>query len=426
MAAKPSSVPADARSASAPSYAAVLRIPGARRAFGAALVGRLSYGMVALSLLLAVKAGTGSYAVAGTVMALFGATSVFLSPARAALVDRYGPRRVLPPLVAVYATLLVTIAVATWRPGVSGPLLGIAVAAAGACTPPVGPVMRALWSELAPDRDLLQRAYSLDGVAEEILFAFGPLLVGVLVGVAPAAAGVAVSAGLITVGTLALVSSPAVGRSEGRAAGPAAHGSAATPAPTRTGLWRAVVAAAGVGLCLGAIDLLAVAFADERGRSAAVAWILAALSIGSAIGGLAHGAVSWRIPSDRRLPLLALGLGLSLAAAGLSPNLCVLAAAAGFTGLFVAPAITTAYLLADACATANTRTRVGAWVNTALNAGASGGTAATGLLIDRAPLPVVFAAAGLPALAAAASTGIRPGRAPRRPGAAVETPTVAS
>jgi MFS family permease len=249
------------------------------------------------------------------------------------------------------------------------------------------------------------------------------------VGVAPASAGVAVSAGLIMVGTLALVSSPAVGRSAARAAQPAVHEAAAAPEPPRTGLWRAVVAAAGVGLALGAVDLLAVAFADERGRSAVVAWILAALSIGSAVGGLAHGAVSWRIPADRRLPLLALGLGLSLAAAGLSPNLYVLAAAAAVTGLFVAPAITTAYLLADACATANTRTRVGAWVNTALNAGASGGTAATGLLIDRAPLPLVFAAAGLPALAAAASTGIRPGRAPRPPGpaaAAVDAPTVTS
>ncbi|WP_406297838.1 MFS transporter [Embleya sp. NBC_00888] len=407
MADEPAFVRADARPAPVPSYAAVLRIPGARRAFGAALVGRLSYGTVALSLLLAVKAGTGSYAVAGTVMALFGATSVFLSPARAALVDRYGLRRALPPMVAVYATLLVGIAAATWRPGASGVWLGAAVAAAGACTPPVGPVMRALWSELAPDRELLQRAYSLDGVAEEIVLAFGPLLVGVLVGLAPAATGVLVSAGLISVGTLALVSSPAVGRSAARAEAAVPDG-VRHPAPARTGLWRAVVAAAGVGLCLGGIDLLAVAFADRRGHAAAVAWILAALSIGSAVGGLTYGAIRWRVAADRRLPLLALGLGLSLAAAGLSPNLYVLAAAAAVTGLFVAPTITTAYLSADACATANTRTRVGAWVNTALNAGASTGTATTGLLIGRVPLPLIFAVAALPTLFAAATITIRP------------------
>ncbi|MFE5326597.1 MFS transporter [Embleya sp. NPDC056575] len=401
MAAMPS---ADARSGSAPSYAAVLRIPHARRAFGAAMLGRLSYGTIPLSLLLAVKSGTGSYAVAGTVMALFGATSVLLSPMRAGLVDRYGARRVLPPMVVLYAVLLVGIAVATWRPGASAVWVGVAVAAAGACTPPVGPVMRAVWSELAPDRELLQRAYSLDGVAEEIVFASGPLLVGLLVGWAPAAAGVVLAASLIVVGTMALVGSPAVrraGEAGGAETGEVAEGG---PASGGTGLWRAVVVAGGVGVALGGIDLLAVAFADERGRSAAVAWILAALSVGSAVGGLAHGAVSWRVSADRRLPLLALGLGASLAAAGLSPNLYVLAAGAMLTGLFVAPAITTAYLLADAAATPNTRTRIGAWVNTTLNAGTSAGAAATGALIAHVPLPLLFPLTALPLLLTAACT----------------------
>lgn len=67
-------------SSSAPSYATVLRTPHALRTFGAALLGRLSYGMVPLALLLAIKDATGSYSVAGGAMALFGAASVFLSP----------------------------------------------------------------------------------------------------------------------------------------------------------------------------------------------------------------------------------------------------------------------------------------------------------------------------------------------------------
>ncbi|MYW00890.1 MFS transporter [Streptomyces sp. SID3343] len=385
-----------------PSYAAVLRIRHAGRTFGAALVGRLSYGMVALSLVLAVKEATDSYPVAGTVMALFGATSVLLSPARAALVDRYGPARVLPPMAAVYAALLTVSAVATWRPGVPGLWLGVAASAAGACTPPLGPVMRTLWSELAPDPALLQRAYSLDGVAEEVLFASGPLLVGVLVSFAPPAAGVVVSAALVLTGTLAMVSSPVVRGVSGSVVEQveeATAGSAEVADPVRgSGLWRAVLVAGGVGLCLGTLDLLALAFAEARDRPEALAWILAALSAGSAVGGLAHGAVTWRIPPERRLPLIALGLGLTLAAAGLSPNLYVLAAAATVTGLFVAPAITTAYLLADAVATAKTRTRTGAWVNTTLNAGASIGTAAIGLLIGRLSLPWCFIVAAAPIL----------------------------
>ncbi|WP_392673470.1 MFS transporter [Streptomyces sp. LN785] len=384
----------------APSYVAVLRTRHASRAFGAALLGRLSYGMVSLALMLAVKGSTGSYSVAGAVMALFGATSVFLSPARAALIDRYGPRLALPPMATVYALLLSVLAYATWQPGTSGFRLGALAVTAGACTPPLGPVMRAVWSTLVPDKELLQRAYSLDGVAEELLFVTGPLLVGLLVRSAEPAAGVAASAALVLVGALALVASPAV-----RGQGVRPPRTAPRPPARRgqrllgvVGLRHAVMASAGVGLCLGALELLAVAFTEQHHRGAAVAWVMAALSTGSAVGGLAYGAVSWRRSSRLRLAALAAGLGLSLLAAGVSPNLYVLVGAVAVAGLFVAPAITTAYLIADESAGVDSRTQAGAWVNTAVNAGSSGGTAAVGLLVGQLPLAACFALAAAPVL----------------------------
>lgn len=102
---------------SRPSYAAVLRAPHARRTFAAALTARLSYGTVSLAVMLSVTRATGSYAVSGVVMSLFGAAMVFLMPLRASLVDRYGPRRALLPMAALYGTLLCVLAVLTWRPG---------------------------------------------------------------------------------------------------------------------------------------------------------------------------------------------------------------------------------------------------------------------------------------------------------------------
>ncbi|MFF4096998.1 MFS transporter [Streptomyces sp. NPDC001834] len=391
----------------APSYAAVLRTPHAAPTFGAALVGRLSYGMISLSLMLAVKDATGSFSAAGVVMALFGATSVLLSPARAALVDRYGPRRALPPMAGVYAVLLTVLAYATWRPGAPAPVLGVLAAAAGACTPPLGPVMRTLWSRLVPDRELLRRAYSLDGVAEELLFVTGPLLVGVVIGHTVPAAGVAISAALVLAGTGALVCSPAVrgtrpGPSAGRGAAPEA-GSGRRRSPLGlAGLRHAALVAAAVGLCLGGLDLLVVAFAEQHHRGGSVAWVLAALSAGSAVGGLAYGAAPWRAPNRVRLPVLVAGLGVALGAAGLSPGVPVLVAVVAAAGVFVAPALTTAYLVADESVDAGARTRAGAWVNTAVNAGSALGSAGAGLLVDRLPPPVCFALAALPALVCAA------------------------
>ncbi|MEH0575601.1 MULTISPECIES: MFS transporter [Streptomyces] len=395
-----------------PSYAVVLRVPHARRTFVAALTGRLSYGIVPLSVMLAVTRSSGSYTVAGTVMALFGATVVFLSPARAALVDRYGPRRALVPMTAAYLAMLGLLTAAVSRPDAApapAPVLGALAAVAGACVPPLGPTMRAVWGRLAPDRALLQRAYSLDGVAEELLFVVGPLLVGVLVGFAPPAAGIAFGAALMAGGTAGFVSSPAVrdvrpGKAAGRRGGGGLRG-----------LGRPVVAVAGVGLALGVVDLLVVAFAERHGHGtgtggAGVAWVLAALSAGSAVGGLLNGAVAWRTAPGVRLPLLTAGLGVTLCGAGLAPGLGTLAVAVAVAGFFVSPALTTAYLIADECAAPEARVRAGAWINTAVNAGSTAGTAVAGALAGRLPVGVCFAVTGAAVLLTAALTSTFRGR----------------
>ncbi|MFE6871293.1 MFS transporter, partial [Kitasatospora sp. NPDC057692] len=162
----------------------------------------------------------------------------------------------------------------------------------------------------------------------------------------------------------------------------------------------AVLAAAVTGLSLGALDLMVVAFADRQGRPEAVGWVLAALSVGSAVGGLGLGALDRPLPNAVRLPLFTAGLGVALTAAGFAPNLLLLGAAVALAGLFVSPALTTAYLVADEAVAADARTRAGAWVNTAFNAGSAAGGATVGLLVGRLPLPLCFALAAAPALAA--------------------------
>ncbi|MFC0601598.1 MFS transporter [Streptomyces palmae] len=438
----------------------MLRIPHARRTFGAALLGRLSYGTVGLSLILAAKEATGSLSTAGVVMALYGLANVLLSPARAALIDRHGPRRALPPMAAVYALTLAALAAATWRANASDVLLEALALAAGASTPPLGPVMRTLWSDLVSDPSLLRRAYSLDGVAEEVLYVTGPLLVGLLVKVAMPSVGLLVSAALVLSGSLALVTSPVVrdaaapGRasaasaapngSAGQAGGSGSAGSAASTGPADgsaptasgsaaaadacggtgsgavpvpvepavrrgSGLPQAVIVSVGVGMALGALDLLVIAFADQHHHPDTVAWSMAALSGGSVIGGLAYGAVPWRGSAGPRLSLLAAALGLTLAATGLASHPAAVIAGMAVGGLFVAPALTTAYLIADESAGADARTRAGAWVNTAFNAGSAGASVAAGVLVGRLPLALCFALAAVPVVLSAVG-----GLVPRR------------
>ncbi|OIK27593.1 MFS transporter [Streptomyces malaysiense] len=381
-----------------PSYAAVLRLPGARRTFAAALTARLSYGTVSIAVMLSVTRATGSYAVSGAVMSLFGAASVFLMPVRGALIDRHGPRRALAPMALLYGALLTLLAVLTWRPGAPVAPLAVVAALAGGCTPPLGPTMRALWAELAPDRHLLQRAYSLDGVAEELLFVSGPVLVGVLTGVAPPASGIVLSALLIVAGTGVFVASPVM-------PGPRPAVPGARLGGVR-GLLAPAVVALGVGLTLSGVDLLTMAYASAHGYGGdLVPWVLGALSAGSALGGLANGAVRWVVPARTRLLRFSVALGLVVAVAGLAPDLRVLTAALALAGFFFAPTLTTAYLAADESVPAGSRTQAGAWVNMGVNAGSSAGALATGLLIGRMPLGVCFLVAGATALVSAVVAG---------------------
>ncbi|MBD0672641.1 MFS transporter, partial [Streptomyces sp. CBMA156] len=263
------------------SYATVLRTPGAVRLFSAALVGRLSYGVVPLSLLLAVSATTGSYARAGWLTALFAASSVLLSPVRAGLVDRHGPRRALPPMAAGYALVLLGLAAATWRPGVPYPVLLALAVAAGVFAPPLGPVTRAQWSALLPDPGLRRRAYSLDTVAEELLYVTGPLLAGVIAAAtARPALGLVLGAGLVLGGTLALAAS--VRTESGADTGSTAAEDRSRPWQLLARTRQPLAAAAGAGAGLGAFGLLAVVFAQRHGQAADAAWVEAALAAGSA------------------------------------------------------------------------------------------------------------------------------------------------
>jgi MFS family permease len=141
------------------SYRAVLALPSALPTFGAALAGRLSYGLLPLSVLFTVQQATGSFAVAGAVVAMFGITSLLL-PYKSRLVDRFGQRRVLPALATASAAGLFGIAVLGTAGVTSAGLFVAAAILSGLAAAPLGPSMRSTWRHLTAGTDLKQRAYS--------------------------------------------------------------------------------------------------------------------------------------------------------------------------------------------------------------------------------------------------------------------------
>ena len=369
------------------SYAHLVFRSGAGWAFGAATVTRLSYGTISLALLLAVQAVTDSYAVAGAVLGAYG-IPVLAQPLLARLVDRFGRPRVLIPLGAAYAGLLFVIAGCLAAGITAGAVYIVLAALAGLIAPPVGPVMRQVWSTVTTPADR-QRAYSLDTVSEEVVFVLGPLAVGALVAVSGPNAAVILTAALALVGSVPLAAlrlpttehlEDAASRVGQRWWGP--FGSA--------GFRWVVVVMAVVGLGLTPLEVAVAARATEAGEPAAAGILLAVLSIASAVGGLTWGRMRHRHPAAAQLAALLAVLAVGTLVAGLVQPLAGIGVALAIAGLAVSPLFVVAYLLADDLTPPAVQVEASTWLTTVHNLGGAVGAFAAGIVIDQASAQTAF------------------------------------
>ena len=358
-------------------YGSVLRVPGARAAFSASLLGRLSLGMTGLATLLLVRQSTGSYAAAGAIAGLYALAFAAGAPGRARSADRRGPVRVLLRCSVVHPVALVVLVVLAAR---HAPALALALpaVAAGLTVPPLGAVMRALWASWLGAEDLTT-AYSMEAVAVELCFVIGPALTAFLVAATGPSAAVLTGAGLVLLGGPALALSPG--------------SRAMRPHPDRVGLLAGplvspavralLVTVFWIGTVFGAIEAAMPAFAHEHGRTTMTAGILLAVwSVGSMAGGLVYGGLSLRRPHAQQLPLLvaALSVGTLLPVLAWSP--VPMGVALFVFGTTIAPFSTVNSVLLGAAAPQGTTTEAFAWNGSMIFGGAALGTATAGWLVE--------------------------------------------
>jgi hypothetical protein len=374
-------------------YAGLLTLPGAGRAFGAAAVARLSFGMAALSLLLLIHQATGSFAAAGVAGGAFSAGTM-TAPVKARLLDRRGQRVMLPLLGLGAAGAMLAMALLD-QAADRDPLPYIAACAvAGALMPPVGAAMRARWAIITGGGRNLERAYSLDAATEETLFTAGPLLTGVAVTAAGPVLPMLVTAALLAAGCVLLAGSGAASAREPRPGGLA--GPLAVPGFR---VLLAVVLTTSLGL--GAIDVTITARAVADHHPGAAGYILAAASLGSALGGLAWGRRRHRSRASSQMTVLLVIMAIGIAVTAIAPDLLLAGVAMALTGTVLAPSAVVSYLSAERLAGAGAEAST--WVNTAWNAGVAAGLALTGVAVSRAGTTTpLLAGAGVLACAALA------------------------
>jgi MFS family permease len=361
-------------------YLRLLRLPGAARFCVAALIGRMPMSMFGLGTVLLVAASTGRYSLAGVVAGAGSLAFDACAPPVAWLTDRFGQRRVLRPLAAVFAASCVLFVVCAELHTPSWVLI-ITGALAGASMPSLGSMVRARWSALLGDSPALHSAFALESVADEMIFVIGPAVVTLLATSLPPA-GVLVAMVLAVTGTLALAAQRNTEPKPRPLAGvddEAGSRSGRLPAP-------GLVTMAPVYLCLGAmfssIDLSTVDFAQRHGHKPLAGLILGTYAFGSAIGGLWYGSRHWRAPMERRFATT-----LALTVAGVAtfwaqPGLLSLDAGVIVAGLTISPTLIAGYGLIERQAPPSRRTEAMTWLSSTISVGVALGSAVCGRIID--------------------------------------------
>ncbi|WP_211239221.1 MFS transporter [Actinokineospora inagensis] len=338
------------------------------------MVGRFPIAMRSVGCLLLVAAVSGSLGGAGAVAAAMLVAQGVASPVLGRWADRVSQRRVLLSAGAAHVVALTGLLVAIVG---RAPILVqvVAAVATGCASVSFTSFMRARWAAFV-EPGLVRTAYALESVLDETIFLVGPLLVTVLV------TGVHPAAGLIVCAVLTATGSVAValhGRSE-----PAAKRPEAAPrkAIAVTGVRVLVVAYAGMGFLLGAVDVTMIGFAREHGNPALAGVFLSLTAVGSLVAGAVFGAVDWTLTPRRLLALTTAVLtagALPLAFAGSSP---VMAGLAVVAGVAIAPGLIAGSTLLEALAPKGSLSEGFSWLSSAGALGIALGTGVGGRLAD--------------------------------------------
>ena len=367
-------------------YGELWRLPSAPLLIVAGIIGRLPAGVAPLALLLFLADRTGSYAVGGVAVGIYGLATAAAAPMLGRLADRRGFTPILVFTGIAYPLavgMLVFAALADAPPALIYPLAALA----GSLMPLLSSSLRALWSDLThgPEGDSVrQTAFALDAIALEVVFMTGPVLVASAVALSSAGSGPAIA--LIGAAVLGMVGSLAVAASRpSRRWRPSpVHPGIRRRNPLRArGMAPTLIAAFALLFGTGAIEASMAGFAGEQGQPALSGVLLSIWSVGSALGGFWFGAQRFAASSatQYRWTLLACAVGwIPLAFLG---NAWLLGAVLFLGGTAFAPAITVQNSLVAELAPAGTLTESFTWLTTVTYAAVAGGTAIGGALVDR-------------------------------------------
>jgi hypothetical protein len=320
-------------------YRQVLADPRARAFSAAGFVARLPLSMTGLGIVLLVSLTTGSFGRAGLIAAVGTLTGAVAAPLWGRAIDRLGQARVLVTAAIINSSSLAAL-VATVQLG--APLAASLAAAVGvgAGFSSAGSCVRARWSMQLRESPLLQTAFALEAVLDEVVFITGPVLVTFLATALHPVLGVSFSAPI--------------------------------------GL-----ACAALGAVFGSMEVVVVAFAQEAGVLPYAGVFITVWATGSLLAGVVTGTIAWRASPATRFRLGAVALAALLIPLPFVSSPLLVGALLLVSGMAIAPTLIASVAVIESSVPQARLTEALNWNITGLAVGLAAGAAGAGQLIDQ-------------------------------------------
>ena len=368
-------------------YQEIFSYPGSLAFSLAGLITRMPMSMTGLAIILLIYAKTGSYGTAGAVVAAYSIAQSFVGPRWARMADRIGQsntiRRALPFHIA--GLLLIVILVSVNTP--SGFWYFVALLAA-TFSVQTGSLIRRRWhyimigkatdeKSLARGKELLNSAWSLEALVDEVVFIVATVL---CTQVAPAA-GLLAGILFVTIGSIFLL----------------AQGESAPPTMAELGekhsggVWK-IPACLNVtsvnfflGAYFGAVELAVVAICTEAGAKPLSGVLLAVWAFGSGVAAIANGIFAARFHPAPRFLIALLSLTLLSIGPLLTHSLFTLGIALFFSGFAISPVLIAGISVVEKLVPETQMTEAIAIVTMGFPIGSSAGVFISGQFLDRHP-----------------------------------------
>ncbi|MEJ6488990.1 MFS transporter [Leucobacter sp. USCH14] len=352
--------------------------------FPLALVARLPFAMMVIGVLTLVVSARGSVELGGLNSAMVGLGVACFGPLIGAAADRYGQRPTLLVAAVANSALLGALAWIAFSP-LPVWVLFVGSFLAGATVPQTSPMSRSrLVTIVAHDLPVQRRPRVLSNVlayesaADEVIFVFGPVIVGALATTLGAWAPIAGAAVL----TLIFVSAFALHRTSAPAQSAEERAMALAPASelARPALLVTVFGIVTVGLFFGSMLTSLTSFMQDRGDPESAGLLYGAMGVGSAIFAIGVAALPPRFSLRARWPVFALCIVAGTALLQWAQDVPTMLLSLAVMGIGVGPLLVTLYGFGAARSPIGRSATVMTMLGSGLMVGQSAAAALTGVI----------------------------------------------